>query len=173
MPSHVNDNRAAFFAATTDAKNSLGKLWRAGTIDINVTPALPYYFGLVTGDVAIALDSFELTTLSLDSAIKIFEGGTYTGGTPMAVTSMNRILIKPLPVADFSEGVTISVAGTEIFEMRHRNPATDEKLAQIVTAGRHSTLVMAPNHTYYLEVDNLDAAVKAYDGSFLLTTYDD
>jgi hypothetical protein len=173
MSSHVNDNRAAWYAATGDAKNSLGKLWRSGTIGISITPGTPYVFGMVTADIAMALDSFELTTLSLDTDIKIYEGGTITGGTPMFTTAMNRTLIKPFPVASFNEGVTVSAAGTLIFEMRHRNPATDEKLAQIVTAGRNSTLVLAANQTYYLEIDNLDAAAKEYDGSFLLTTFDD
>ena len=154
-----NDAENDFFSNDAAHLLALGSLFVNDHFD-TVAAATSHYFGFTTGDKKLKLFDFLINTLSPDTTIEFYEGGTYTLGVDNPYFTMNRS--RPafaIPFSDTKDDVIISAAGTmirhgKVFSTSKKDPAQ---------FGVDVGMILKENTVYYFHVRNNDVSNHDYD----------
>lgn len=167
------DNQHIYFAHNTQVKNHKGQMWKIWINDVSILTAASYYIAMTTGDFPLLLNQYTISTDSLKSKADFYEGGVFSGGSPLQSNSLNRYVNKPLPAADGAEGATIDTPGVNIFPQTIHGSAGIFGSSELVAAESSAGLIMAPNETYYFHILNEDIETRVYDAIWIISQHMD
>lgn len=110
----------------------------------------------LTGSLPVALKSRSIGFTGVGVSALIFEGPTYTGGTPAAYENPNAIN----PVTGLSQiivGSTVTDDGALIFAPEHLLGSTSQQNKGSGTREIGQEKIMKPNTAYLLRIESLDS----------------
>lgn len=170
---HINDLRHLVLQLTGVAQNHNGRFW-IGTHNNVVIPAGgTFYFAMTFADAEVELIRFTVETDAVDGSATYYEGGSYSGGTPLVFESMNRITNDPVPAADGKAGVTIDSAGINILDFKVRGSSGIFGGNVFGGIGQNTGIIFRPNTVYYFEIINNDGSSRNFDFVFEMTKHED
>lgn len=160
----LNDAMHVYYSNSVPNLMKEGVLFVQDHIEVAVPASGVHRFAVTVGAAPVTLRSFSVNTLSVDTIIEIFEGGTYTGGTPEPYVRLNRASSNTdLPFTDSSDDVTISAAGTSV--RKHQMWSAQNAQAAF---NEEDVLILAANTVYYFEVTNGDPSAEDYDFTIIM-----
>lgn len=155
----LNDAMNDFYSSDAAHLMSLGSLFVNDHLD-SIGAAGSHYFGFITGEKKLKLFDFLINTLSPDTSIEFYEGGTYTLGSDNPYFTMNRSRPRfAEPFAETKDDVVISAAGERI---RHGEVFSTSK-KDAAQFGVGVGMILKENTVYYFHVRNNDVSTHDYD----------
>jgi len=169
----LKTNESIFFSTNGEVKNHKGRVWRAWSEDLLLGAGLHYYFGMQVGPQPIELTQLIMTTDSVLTNMDLYEGGVYSGGAVLPVSSMNRDNLVSLPVLDVKENVTIDTVGTKVFPNYLRGTTGIFGTSETTRSNSSIGLILKRNTTYYFDLFNQDVDAKTYDTYFIMSIHNE
>lgn len=128
--------------------NETGNLWRLST---EVAGGTTLLIGLITPpSKSIYLDQVSFVTSSDDASFSLYEGISYTGGTPLTLRNRNRNFSAAVsPLQDSKTGVTATLVPANIIGTAR---SVISQRGQAVIGDPPSPLILRPNTSYVLQI---------------------
>lgn len=160
-------------SARLDARvlNSIGDLYIVTGPEEVIKSKGNVVFALTTADRVIAFETINLQTDSPDTTYQYFEGGSVTHGNPIVPVSVNRIADNPVDITEMSNGATVTVEGTLLFQTKLYGTVGQGNRTEITGDSRSYQFLMKFKEVYYIRVINNHTSDAKYQFEFLISEY--